>query len=203
MNPRPQPVAAIILAAGASSRMGSPKPLLDCGGEAFLDRLISVFSTSCDPVIAVLGHHAEQVREGISRAGQAAFVLNPDPDRGMVSSLQSGLAAVPARCRAVFFHPCDMPQIQPATIHTLIATLDAAPPAILAAIPTLDGKRGHPVLIRASWFPAFLALSSGSSARSLLESAAGAVIEVPVADPGIRRDFDTRAEYAGAFGVRP
>ncbi|MBA3974289.1 MAG: 4-diphosphocytidyl-2C-methyl-D-erythritol kinase [Candidatus Solibacter sp.] len=203
MNPRSQPVAAIILAAGASSRMGFPKPLLDCGGETFLDRLISVFATACEPVIAVLGHHAELVREGSSRAGEAAFVLNPDPDHGMISSLQTGLAAVPAHCNAVFFHPCDMPQILPATIQTLIAALAAAPPEILAAIPTLDGRRGHPVLIRASWIPAFLALPTASTAKSLLESASAAVIEVPVADPGIRRDFDTRAEYASAFGVRP
>jgi len=203
VNPDVQPIAAIILAAGASSRMGSPKPLLDCGGEMFLDRLISVFATACEPVIAVLGHHAAQVRAGLARAGQAAFVLNPDPDRGMISSLQVGLAAVPAHCRAAFFHPCDMPQILPATIHALIATLAAAPPEILAAIPTLDGKRGHPVLIRASWFPAFLALPSESSAKSLLESATGAVIEVAVADPGIRRDFDTPRDYTATFGARP
>lgn len=203
MIPRPQPVAAIILAAGASSRMGSPKPLLDCGGETFLDRLISVFATACEPVIAVLGHHAEQVREGISRAGEAAFVLNPDPYRGMISSLQLGLAAVPAHCHAVFFHPCDMPQIQQATIHTLIATLDAAPPEILAAIPTLNGKRGHPVLIRTSWIPTFLALPAESTAKSLLESASAAIIEVAVADPGVRRDFDTLRDYAAAFGARP
>lgn len=203
MNPDLQPVAAIILAAGASSRMGSPKPLLDCGGDTFLDRLISVFATACDPVIAVLGHHAAHVRAGISRGGEAAFVINPDPDRGMISSLQTGLAAVPSHCRAVFFHPCDMPQIQPATIHTLIAALDAAPPEILAAIPTLDGKRGHPVLIRASWVPAFRALPVESSARSLMESAPDAVIEVPVADPGIRRDFDTPRDYTATFGARP
>lgn len=197
------PIAAVILAAGASSRMGEPKPLLDCGGETFLDRLIAAFSTSCRPVIAVLGHHAEDVRAGLTRASEASFVLNPDPGRGMLSSLQTGLAAVPQQCRGVFFHPCDMPEIQPATIHQLIEALAAAPARTLAAVPTLDAKRGHPVLIRSSWIPDFLALPVESSARTLLESAPDAVIEVSVADPGVRRDFDTRGDYVAAFGDRP
>lgn len=182
--------------------MGSPKPLLDCGGETFLDRLIATFSSHCETVIAVLGHHAEQVRAGIARAAQAAITVNPHPDRGMLSSLQAGLTAVPARCQAVFFHPCDMPEIRPETLRKLIDALAAAPPAILAAVPAFDGKRGHPVLIRSSWIPAFLSLAVESSAKALLESSPGAVIEVPVSDPGIRRDFDTRDDYASAFGAR-
>ena len=201
MNPDLQPLAAVILAAGASSRMGSPKPLLDCNGETFLDRLIGLFSSECEPVIAVLGHHAAQVRDGIARSAQTIFVTNPDPDRGMLSSLQAGLAAVPARCRAAFFHPCDMPEIQPATLHALIAALAAAPPHLLAAIPTLGGKRGHPVLIRDSWIPAFLALPAESSAKALLEASHGAVIEVAVTDPAIRRDIDTPSDYVSAFGA--
>jgi CTP:molybdopterin cytidylyltransferase MocA len=182
--------------------MGSPKPLLDCGGETFLDRLIATFSEPCDTVIAVLGHHAEQVRGGIARTSQAVITVNPHPDRGMLSSLQAGLAEVPAGCQAVFFQPCDMPEIRPVTLRKLIDALAAAPSAILAAVPVLDGKRGHPVLIRSSFIPAFLALPVESSAKALLESSAGAVIEVAVSDPGIRRDIDTRDDYASAFGVR-
>ena len=83
-------IAGIILAAGASSRMGTPKALLDYRGETFLDRLIRVLGAVCDPVIVVLGYHAEQIRAGVN--GRVQFVVNPTPTRGQLSSLQTGLA---------------------------------------------------------------------------------------------------------------
>jgi molybdenum cofactor cytidylyltransferase len=121
----------------------------------------------------------------------------------MLSSLQAGLAAVPEECQAAFFHPCDMPAIQPGTLHQLIDALAAAPAHTLAAIPTFQAKRGHPVLIRSSWISEFMALPAGSSARTLLESTPGSIVEVAVTDAGVCRDFDTRDEYAAAFGARP
>ena len=95
-------IAGIILAAGASSRMGSPKALLALDGETFLDRLIAAFEPHCAPVLVVLGFHAGRTRAGICRSGDVTFVTNPDPDRGMLSSLQCGLAEVPATARASF-----------------------------------------------------------------------------------------------------
>jgi len=183
--------------------MGTPKALLDCNGETFLDRIIGNFATCCDSVIVVLGSHAGQIRSGLARASQAAFAVNPSPERGMLSSLQIGLAAVPPACQSVFFHPCDMPLIQPETLGLLLAALTNAVPETLAAVPTLDGRRGHPVLIRSAWIPVFMSLPSASSARTLLDAFPGSTIEVPVQDTGVRRDFDTRDDYAAAFGDRP
>jgi molybdenum cofactor cytidylyltransferase len=183
--------------------MGTPKALLDYRGATFIGRLVSVFSGCCNPVIAVLGHHAGEVRASLASSSSAKLVINPEPGRGMLSSLQAGLAAVPAGCRAVFFHPCDMPEIQPATLSALLDALSAAPMEALAAVPTLSRKRGHPVLIRAGWIPAFLGLSGDSSARELIDSSPRSIIEVPVSDPGIRRDFDTQDEYAAACGAKP
>jgi len=82
-------IAAVILAAGASRRMGSPKALLEYQGQTFLNRLIRVLGEVCDPVIAVLGYHAEIIRA--QAIGSVQFVVNPDPDRGQLSSLQTGL----------------------------------------------------------------------------------------------------------------
>ena len=95
-------IAAIILAAGASSRMGSPKALLEYRGETFADRLIRVLSGVCDPVIVVTGRHHKAIRAGVR--GKACFVVNPDPDRGQLSSLQRALAEVPAECGGDFFY---------------------------------------------------------------------------------------------------
>lgn len=183
--------------------MGEPKALLDCDGEAFLDRIIGTFATCCDPVIVVLGHQAAQIRGHLDRGRQAVFAVNPSPELGMLSSLQAGLAAVPSDAPSVFFHPCDMPLIQVETLSLLLAALSSAAPEILAAVPTLEGKRGHPVLIRSAWIPDFLSLSPGSTVRTLLDAFPAAAVEVPVQDPGVRRDFDTRDDYAAAFGARP
>ncbi len=199
--PAVQPCAAIILAAGASSRMGFPKPLLTIAGQTFIDRLIETFGACCEPVIAVLGHHSAEIRAGMVRASEALIAINPSPESGMLSSLQAGLRSVPPCCRSVFFHPCDMPGIGLATLQLLIGELEASPPGILAAVPTLNGKRGHPVLMRSSWIPSFLALDPAASARGLLESALESVLEVPVADPAARLDFDTREEFERVFGA--
>src|SRR5262249_39848884 len=86
----PEVIASVLLAAGASRRMGTPKALLDYRGETFLDRLIRVTGAVCDPVIVVLGHHAQEIRGRVKSA--AHFVVNPDPERGQLSSLQTALA---------------------------------------------------------------------------------------------------------------
>ena len=93
----PHPIAGIILSAGASRRMGTPKALLQLNDETFLDRLIRLFSEVCSPVIVVLGDQADQIRSGIRRGSEARFVVNPDPERGMLSSLQCGLRSGPLR----------------------------------------------------------------------------------------------------------
>ena len=87
--------AAVILAGGASRRMGSPKALLPYAGETFVDRLIGVFQSVCDSVIVVLGHEADAIRSGVRR--KASFVFNPDHELGQLTSLQCGLRAARAR----------------------------------------------------------------------------------------------------------
>jgi molybdenum cofactor cytidylyltransferase len=103
---------AIILAAGASSRMGRPKPLLELDGETFLDRLIGRFYGICAPIVVVLGYEADRIRAGIRNAGDVEFVINPSPERGMLSSLQCGLASLPGDAAAVLFTPADLPSIR-------------------------------------------------------------------------------------------
>ena len=102
--------------------MGTPKALLLYGGETFLDRLIRIFNETCNSVTVVLGHD-QSIQHRIKRATEATFVMNPDYEKGQLTSLQCGLKAIPANADAVIFTPVDYPAIEVATIQALIAAL--------------------------------------------------------------------------------
>src|SRR5258708_14312456 len=126
--------------------MGRPKPLPPVDGETFLHRMIAAFSGICRPIKVVLGHDADRIRAGIRRAADAEFVVNPDPDRGMLSSLQCGLAHLGGDVDAVLFTPADLPSIHSSTIAA-VAGSDAA-----IVIPRCRGR--DPPRRRASRAPA-------------------------------------------------
>jgi molybdenum cofactor cytidylyltransferase len=182
----------VILAAGASSRMGTPKALLDAGaGESFLDRLAGVFLDAGCTVYVVLGEDAGPIARASRRCSEITFVLNPDPSRGQLSSLQCGLRAAIAGAGAIFFSPVDAPGISRETILVLkdfLAGMDFA-------IPIFEGKRGHPVLMRAACAADFLLAPDGASARDILRARRASTRFVEVADPGILEDIDDPAGY--------
>jgi molybdenum cofactor cytidylyltransferase len=183
--------AGLILAAGESRRMGSPKALLEFQGETFLDRLIGLFSRHCSPVIAVLGAQGENIRAGLRRAGEALLVENPDFRLGQITSMQCGLRAVPPEAEGVLFTLVDHPAVESATIAAL---LGAGPPAPIR-IPRHGGRRGHPVFFAKSLIPEFLALPGGSSAREVLARHAGEIAYIDVDDPGVLADVDDPEAY--------
>ncbi len=188
-------IAGLILAAGASRRMGSPKALLTIDGETFLDHLVAALEAHCAPVLVVLGFHADRIRAGIRRTAGVTFVTNPDPDRGMLSSLQCGLAEVPPAARAVLFTPVDYPRIAPGTVAALAAEFARHPDAPVI-VPTHEGRRGHPVLIHRDLAAEILALPPDAQARDVIRAHRPRTCNVPVDDPGILRDIDTPEEYA-------
>lgn len=181
--------AGIILAAGESSRMGSPKALLEFRGETFLDRLIRCFDQSCFPVIVVLGHEPEVIRAGVRSPGRAMFVLNAQYQLGQLSSLQCGLRAVPADAEGVIFTPVDHPNIEPATVALLIES--GAP----VAIPQYMGRHGHPVLIHRQLVPELLAVAPDGQARTVLHRHASHTRYIDVLDAGILDDIDDPEAY--------
>jgi len=185
-------LAALILAAGASRRMGSPKALLRWEKEAVLDTLIGKLRACCDPVVVVLGHHAGEIRAGMSRAAQALITLNPGPERGQLSSLQCGLAAMPAAC-GVMFTPVDYPAMREETIRLLAETfLSKAHPRPVVA-PRCGGRSGHPVVLP-SWLWEEFARETGT-ARDVLRRHRGATVYCDVTDPGVLGDMDTHEDY--------
>jgi molybdenum cofactor cytidylyltransferase len=171
--------------------MGSPKALLRWQGETFVDRLVSVLSTSCSPVIVVAGEHFEAIRSGAARPSDFQLVRNPDPDRGMLSSLQCGLAVLPGDLDAFLFTPVDMPRIEPETISALLTALESAP----VAVPRYNGRRGHPVAARAALIADFLALDPTASPRDVLRRFDSQTAFRDVQGDGVLTDIDTPADY--------
>jgi molybdenum cofactor cytidylyltransferase len=186
-------IAGIILAAGASSRMasemGCPKALLEYRGETFAGRLVRVFSKFCDPVIVVLGYHADAIRERVN----ARFVVNPDPDRGQLSSLQTALAEIPADREGFLFTPVDCPTVEEATLATLIGVFRNSHSTFV--IPRYRGRRGHPVCAAGPLMADFLALPPTEETRAAIDARADRITYVDVDDPGVLADIDDAAAY--------
>ena len=173
--------------------MGSPKALLQYQGEAFLNRLIRVLGAVCDPVIAVLGYHADVIRA--QAVGPAQFVVNPDPERGQLSSLQTGLAAVPGDVEGFLFTPVDSPAIQEGTLQQLVTRFHNRKPETQFVIPRYKGQRGHPVFASPSLLEEFLALHLTAQAKDIVHAYVPRTEYVDVNDPGILTDIDDRAAY--------
>lgn len=116
--------------------MGSPKALLEYRGETFIQRLVRVLSPVCDRVVVVLGYHAADIRPGIP--GSAVITINPAPERGQLSSLQTGLAALPADADGFLFTPVDSPAVESETVERVAAEFRRRDPATLLVIPRIQ-----------------------------------------------------------------
>jgi molybdenum cofactor cytidylyltransferase len=215
-------VAGLILAAGESRRMGSPKALLRYRGQTFLDTLISLFAARCSPVIVVLGADADQIRRGLScgnapgnapgpaphPAGpdaphparhathHATFVINPDYRTGQTSSMQCGLRAIPPDAEGVLFTLADHPAVAASTIEALTAQ-----PRPLIRVPRFEGRRGHPVWFSRAIIAEFLALPASGAARDVVYSHTDETEYLDVNDPGIVADIDDPAAYRELIGA--
>ena len=178
-------LGGVILAAGRSSRMGRDKALLPYGASTFLGSLIDVFRGRADPVIVVLGHNAERIRPA---ASGALVVINEDYGRGMLSSLQTGLRALPLDVDAAVFTLVDHPGLAPETLERLIQAFQtSAKPVVL---PTYRGERGHPAIVSRAVIDELLALRTDASPKSVLRAHYGNAVFIPVDDPAAVADID-------------
>jgi molybdenum cofactor cytidylyltransferase len=187
--------AAVILAAGESRRMGTPKPLLDYRGETFADRLIGLLSARCSPVIVVLGAASDRVRAGILRS--ASFVVNSEYALGQTSSMQCGLRALPADVSDVLFTLADHPAVTAQTIDAVLAA-----PAAPVCVPRYQGKRGHPIRFSRALAAEFLALPPSGAARDVVRAHAFETVFLDLEDPGTVTDVDDPSAYRALLGAR-
>jgi molybdenum cofactor cytidylyltransferase len=181
-------IAALILAAGESRRMGSPKALLPFQGETFLDGLIAKLGKYGDPVIVVLGCGAERIRSAISR--EARFVVNADYALGMLTSLQCGLRAVPAESTYAMFTLVDHPNPSAGTLAAVARAADAP-----VVIPRFGARRGHPVRLSRAVIDELIALPPDAKPTDVIYRYRDATLFLDLEDAGIVDDIDDRGAY--------
>ncbi len=183
--------AAIILAAGFSRRMGRLKALLPLGERTLADHIIATFVQNNLDVYVIVGYQGRAVRVGINTAA-VTVVENPDYERGMFTSVQAGVRALPAGCPRFFVTPLDVPLVSPATVARLLNEAQRHPDAVIR--PTFERRRGHPVLLPVRLGPRVLEWDKPGGLRALLATEADAV-DVSVPDPHILFDVDIPADY--------
>lgn len=173
--------------------MGYPKALLRYRDETFLDRLVGLFGTRCSEIVVVLGARADEIRSRAARP--ARFVVNEDYQRGMTTSLQCGLRALPAEAGRVLFTLVDHPSVSERTIDTLLGGSAAV------RVPRFKGRRGHPILFSSALVPEFLALPEAGAARDVVQRHAFETEYFDLDDPGIVADIDDLEAYRGLIGA--
>ena len=184
-------VAAIILAAGRSTRMGGPNKLLaELGGKPLV-RIVTeqALASKAQGVIVVTGHQAEQVEKALQGL-EVTFVRNPDFAEGLASSVKAGIAAVPDDADGAVICLGDMPLISAHLIDRLIEAF-APDRGNLIAVPVSDDRRGNPVLWSRRFFNELMTLDGDIGARHLIAKHSEAVAEVPVEGHGAFLDIDT------------
>ncbi len=195
-------IAAIILAAGKSERMGRPKALLPFGTSTFLQHLYDILkSSSAGEVRVVLGSQAEEIKAG-SNIPETDIVINPDYEKGMLSSFRAGLLALQKTApEAVILCPVDHPNISVSLIELIIGNFRSSKAEII--IPTRGGRRGHPVLFAGSLFGEFLSAPLDVGARYVVHKFPEKVLEVETDEPGVIQDIDAPEDYQELTGKNP
>jgi molybdenum cofactor cytidylyltransferase len=197
-QPREEPVlekgrniAALVLGAGKSSRMGGPNKLLaEIGGRPLIRIVVDqVLKSRARPVVVVTGHQRDRVETALSGL-PVRFVHNPNFADGLGTSLKAGIAALPAEVDGVIVCLGDMPQVDAAIIDRLIGALDPDKGA-LVAVPTIDGKRGNPVVWSRRFFSDLMTVEGDVGARYLIGRYPEAIVEVVLTGTAALTDVDT------------
>jgi molybdenum cofactor cytidylyltransferase len=188
-------IIAVVLSAGESSRMGRPKALLPIGGQKFIERIIRVIGQSrVGRTIVVLGHHADELRGQIEHL-PIQIVVNPDYQRGQLSSLQAAIRYIKNddRCDGMLVHLVDHPFIDVPLVDVLIETFYETKKLIV--VPRHKGKRGHPVIFSRDLFEELLNAPIDQGAKAVVNAHREETLEIEWQDQGITLDIDTPELY--------
>jgi molybdenum cofactor cytidylyltransferase len=191
--PRSAPrVAAVVLAAGKSSRMAPHNKLLvaDRSGKPMIARVVdNVLSSGARPIVVVTGHMAPEIEQALG-GRPVRFVHAPDYADGLSASLKAGIAAVPKESAGAIVCLGDMPLVTGRMIDRLLAAYDPDEGRLIV-LPTHGGKQGNPILWDRRYFPEILEASGDAGARFLISRHMEAVQEVAMEEDAVLRDFDT------------
>ncbi|KKK46276.1 hypothetical protein LCGC14_3164160, partial [marine sediment metagenome] len=186
-------ISAILLAAGKSRRMGRPKLLMPFGQSTIVEQAIdNLLGSVVDEVIVVLGHgYEEAIKTLVTKP--VRLVTNPDYERGMSTSIIAGLNLVDSQAQAVMLALGDQPLITSRTINKLVKEFYNHDKGI--ALPTCQGRRGHPILFAIKYKEELLELRGDMGGRQIIKDHPDDILEVAVSCEGIFIDIDTADNY--------
>lgn len=179
----------VILAAGESTRMGSPKALLQIQGKTFLEHLVATLrNAGLHEISVVLGHDSDKIIAQLPDL-KVDFVINENYQKGQLSSIQAAIKSVPKDCDAIMICPIDRPLISPELIKIILEEYSKTKSPIV--IPIFDAKRGHPIIFSSSLFPELMRAPRDIGARAVVWAHHNEVKEVPTEEAGILINVDT------------
>ena len=184
-------IAALVLAAGRSSRMGREnKLLIRINGQTMIARVAGqIAAAQLDPCIVVTGHEADEIRAALHDC-TVTFAHNPDYAQGLSGSLRTGLNALRGDVDGVLVCLGDMPDIRAAHLQKLVAAFDPVEGRAIC-VPTFQGKRGNPALFGAQFFAEMMSVAGDTGARHLIGEYGDLVCEVAMEDAAVLLDLDT------------
>ena len=186
-------VDGIILAAGLSSRMERPKPLLNVGSVTFLERAVTTLQAAGCRRTYVVVNATDQTSADAARALGANVVTNEYPESEPIDSVRMVLERIPGDTGAIVVLPVDLPLIAPDTVTAVVRSFRENPGPLI--LPFHNGVAGHPVLIGRDLFGDIMTRPFEEGLRSLIMESARTLREVRVVDPGILIDIDTPDDY--------
>lgn len=185
------PAAAIVPAAGKGERFGGAKLVADIGGETLLNRTLrSLLDGGIDELIVVVAPHADFDVVPLMNDSRVRVIENPDPSRGMFSSIRQGLEEA-IGSNPLLVLPADMPFVSSASVSAVVLACERRGQIVL---PTYRGKHGHPVGFPASIRADLLAMPDDSTLKAALARSGLDQMEIDVEDPGVLRDVDVRQD---------
>jgi CTP:molybdopterin cytidylyltransferase MocA len=188
-------VTAVVPAAGRSSRFGGMKLLAPVAGEPLLQHTLrSLLDGGVDEIVLVAAPDVSFAAVPLAADPRVRLVANEQPDRGMFSSIQTGLAAVPGGPDVILVLPADMPFVKASTV----AAVGAAAQSERVIVPLYEGRRGHPIALPVLFRRALLDADPTRSLKDALRTAGAPLVELSVDDPGVLRDVDVREDLEGS-----
>jgi len=206
----PDPLGAVVLAAGSGRRIGTPKLRLEVEGRSYLGRILAQLArTEIGPVVTVIAAAEEEWARNLVReenrfsapqpketparqhGAEAALLVNPHPEQGMFTSIRLGVAAL-MECAGLLIVPVDHPFVADSTVIQLKHAFLQNPAAVIK--PAFHGRSGHPIIIPQAVFQTVLAAGPDASLRELLRTAAVQRLSIEVDDEGILRNINERGD---------
>jgi molybdenum cofactor cytidylyltransferase len=186
-------IDGIVLAAGASSRMGQPKALLEVDGQPFLERAIQLLRHAGCRYVVVVVNDADDWITRLADATGGEPIINDQQRSEQIDSLRLGIANLPDGYDAIIVLPVDFPRVQQETVNALVAQFRKQPVPVLN--PAFDGKPGHPVIFSRDVVAELLRPDLPEGARTVIDRHIAEAKTLEVNDAGVLIDIDTPADF--------